>query len=85
MNKNRELTNKIELSKEKLRKIYDRIPFKELRERPEIEKVIFPEPRIIFQIISKFEKSEEIKIPKGLEEPKLKRLKSLNEFSRNMV
>ena len=85
MNKNRELTNKIELSKEKLRKIYHRIPFKELRERPEIEKVIFPEPRIIFQIISKFEKSEEIKIPKGLEEPKLKRLKSLNEFSRNML
>ena len=85
MNKNRVLTTKFESSKEKLRKIYDRIPFRELREKPEIEKVIFPEPRIMYQIISKFKKSEEIKIPKGLEEPNQKKLNSLNEFSKKML
>ena len=84
MNKNQVLTSRFESSKEKLQKIYHRIPYKELRGKPEIEKIIFPEPHIMFQIISKFEKSEEIKIPKGLREPKLKKINSLNEFSRKI-
>ena len=81
MNKKKELNSKFETTKEKLRKIYDRIPFKELREKPEIEKVIFPEPSVIFQVLSRLKKTDDIKIPKGLEEQKQKKLNSLNEFN----
>ena len=84
MNKNQVLTSRFESAKEKLQKIYHRRPYKELRGKPEIEKIIFPEPHIMYQIINKFEKSKEIKIPKGLGEPKLKKINSLNEFSRKI-
>ena len=66
--------------KTKLHKIYERIPIKVLKKRPEIEKLVFPEPLIIYEGLSRLEKSEKIKIPKGISESKEKKINSLNEF-----
>ena len=80
INPNSVIPKKFETSKVKLKKIYDRIPVKVLKKRPEIEKLIFPEPLIIYEGISKIEKPEKIKIPKGISEQKEKKLLSLDEF-----
>ena len=69
-----------ETSQTKLKKIYHRIPVKVLKQRPEIEKLIFPEPLVIYEGISKIEKPEKIKIPKGISEQKEKHIISLDEF-----
>ena len=75
-----ERSSNFETSKIKLRKIYDRIPIKVLKKRPEIEKLIFPEPLVVYEGISKIEKPEKIKIPKGISEEKEKKILSLDEF-----
>ena len=75
-----ERSSNFETSKIKLRKIYDRIPIKVLKKRPEIEKLIFPEPPVVYEGISKIEKPEKIKIPKGISEEKEKKILSLDEF-----
>ena len=80
MNINHKLTLTNETLKQKLHKIYERIPVEELREKPELEKLIFPEPPIVYQIITNFKKTEDIKIPADLDEQKQKKLKSINEF-----
>ena len=77
---NNKLFLNTEKYKTKLHKIYERIPVNILRQRPEIEKVIFPEPVIQYEGISRIEKSEKIKIPKGISDSTEKRIISLNDF-----
>ena len=74
------LTSNFEKSKDKLRRIYERIPIKVLKEKPEIEQLVFPEPMIIYDVINKIKKPEKLIIPKGISEVKEKKLKSLEEF-----
>ena len=75
---------KFETYKTKLRNIYQRIPLKVIKQRPEIEKIMFPEPLVIYEGISKIENKEKMKIPKGLSESKEKKLISLLEFKEMM-
>ena len=74
------LTSNFEKSKDKLHRIYERIPIKVLKEKPEIEQLVFPEPMIIYDVINKIKKPEKLIIPKGISEVKEKKLKSLEEF-----
>ena len=74
------LTSNFEKSKDKLHRIYERIPIKVLKEKPEIEQLVFPEPMIIYNVINKIKKPEKLIIPKGISEVKEKKLKSLEEF-----
>ena len=74
------LSSNFEKSKDKLRRIYERIPIKVLKEKPEIEQLVFPEPMIIYDVINKIKKPEKLIIPKGISEVKEKKLKSLEEF-----
>ena len=78
--KNIRLTSNFEKSKDKLHRIYERIPIKVLKEKPEIEQLVFPEPMIIYDVINKIKKPEKLIIPKGISEVKEKKLKSLEEF-----
>ena len=63
-----------------MHRIYERIPIKVLKEKPEIEQLVFPEPMIIYDVINKIKKPEKLIIPKGISEVKEKKLKSLEEF-----
>ena len=74
------LTSNFEKSKDKLHRIYERIQIKVLKEKPEIEQLVFPEPMIIYDVINKIKKPEKLIIPKGISEVKEKKLKSLEEF-----
>ena len=74
------LASNFERSKDKLHRIYERIPIKVLKEKPEIEQLVFPEPMIIYDVINKIKKPEKLIIPKGISEVKEKKLKSLEEF-----
>ena len=74
------LTSNFEKSKDKLHRIYERIPIQVLKEKPEIEQLVFPEPMIIYDVINKIKKPEKLIIPKGISEVKEKKLKSLEEF-----
>ena len=51
-----------------LKNIYVKTNSKDLKKHPEILKLIFPEPIIIYKGINKYEKSEKIHIPKGATE-----------------
>ena len=64
-----------------LRKIYDRIPGTVLKETPEIEKLIHPEPKIYFSEIKKYEKPKmmEIDIHK-MGDALQKKINNINEF-----
>ena len=75
-----EIKPNFENCKIKLRKIYQKIPIKELKKRPEIEKLVFPEPVVIYRGISKNKYSEKMKIPKDLTDDNQKKINSLNEF-----
>ena len=74
------LSSNFEKSKDKLHRIYERIPIQVLKEKPEIEQLVFPEPMIIYDVINKIKKPEKLIIPKGISEVKEKKLKSLEEF-----
>ncbi len=79
-----EISRNFETYKNKLHNIYVRIPLKVLKEKPEIEKLVFPDPLIVYEGISKIKKPEKIKIPKDLDESKLKKLNSLNDFKEEL-
>ena len=80
LKQNTQLTPIFEKYKSKLHKIYERIPRKVLRKRPEIEKLVFPEPQIVYDGLGKVAKFKKMKIPKGISESKEKNIISLNEF-----
>ena len=79
-----EIKPNFENCKIKLRKIYQKIPIKELKKKPEIEKLVFPEPVVIYRGISKNKYSEKMKIPKDLTDDKKKKINSLNEFKEKL-
>ena len=66
--------------KPKFNEVYKRIPPQVRRQKPIIEKLVFPEPLIIYEGLGHFDKSEKIKIPKGISESKKKKINLLNEF-----
>ena len=84
MNPISELKPNFENSRIKLRKIYKKIPINELKDKPEIEKLMFPEPVVIFQGIGKMKFSEKMRIPKGLSEKNKRKINSLNEFKEKL-
>jgi len=64
----------------KMHIIYSRIPDKVRKESPVIEKLIHPNPKIYYSIISKYKKPEFIKIEKNMQESQQKKISNINEF-----
>ena len=64
----------------KMRILYSRIPDKVIKETPVIEKLVHPEPKVYYNVISKFKKPKMIKLDKKMEEEQQKKLSNLNEF-----
>lgn len=60
--------------------IYSRIPDKVIKETPVIEKLVHPEPKVYYNIISKYKKPKMIKLDKNMEEEQQKKLSNLNDF-----
>ena len=67
-----------------LKNIYVKTNSKDLKKHPEILKLIFPEPIIIYKGINKYEKSEKIHIPKGATPKQQKKVISLEKFKEMM-
>ena len=72
------ISNKYKNNKMKI--IYSRIPDKVIKETPVIEKLVHPEPKVYYNIISKFKKPKMIKLDKNMEDEQQKKLSNLNEF-----
>lgn len=72
------ISNKYRNNKMKI--VYSRIPDKVIKETPVIEKLIHPEPKVYYNIISKFKKPKLIKLDKNMEDEQQKKLSNLNEF-----
>ena len=64
----------------KMNIIYSRIPDQIVKKSPVIEKLIHPNPKIYYNIISKYKKPEFIKIDKNMQESQQKKISNLNEF-----
>ena len=64
----------------KMHIIYSRIPDQIVKKSPVIEKLIHPNPKIYYNIISKYKKPEFIKIDKNMQESQQKKISNLNEF-----
>ena len=60
--------------------IYSRIPGNILKETPEIEKLIHPDPKIYYNEISKYEKPKMMEIDINMEDATQKKISNLNEF-----
>ena len=67
-----------------LKNIFVKTNTKDLKKHPEILKLIFPEPIIIYKGINKYEKSEKIHIPKGATPKQQKKVISLEQFKEMM-
>ena len=63
-----------------LLKIYNKIPVHVLKETPEIEKLIHPEPKIYYNGIKKYEKPKMIEINGKMGDDLQKKITNLNEF-----
>ena len=67
-----------------IKNVYVKTSSKDLQSHQEILKLIFPEPLVIYKGINKSEKSEKIKIPKGVSPSKLKKIISLEQLKEMM-
>ena len=67
-----------------LKNIFVKTNTKDMKTHPEILKLIFPEPIIIYKGINKYEKSEKIHIPKGATPKQQKKVISLEKFKEMM-
>ena len=64
----------------KLNLILSRIPENIIREKPEIEKIVYPEPKVTFDIITNNKKPKMIKIANNMGEELKKKIENLNTF-----
>ena len=64
----------------KLNLVLSRIPGSVIREKPEIEKIVYPEPKMALDIITNNKKPKMIKITNNMGETLKKKLENLNSF-----
>ena len=64
----------------KLNEIFSRIPGEIIRKNPEIEKIVNPQPKIIYDVINHSKKPKLIEITGNMREPQEKMVSNLNDF-----
>ena len=64
----------------KLNEIFSRIPGEIIRKNPEIEKIVNPEPKILYDVINHNKKPKLIEITGNMREAKEKMISNLNDF-----
>ena len=60
--------------------IFSRVPESVIRQKPEIEKIIYPEPKVVFDVINNDKKPKKIELSNKMREPLKKRITNLNSF-----
>ena len=68
----------------KLNLILSRIPQSVIREKPEINKIVFPEPKVTFDIITNNKKPKKIKITNNMREELKDKIENLNSFKEKL-
>ena len=64
----------------KLNLILSRIPESVIRQKPEIDKIVYPEPKVTFDIITDKKRTKMIKITNNMRDTLKKKIENLNSF-----